>query len=189
MHPLIEHFQQKGGAILLRKMRQDKTIEQFPRFGEKRNRSRRVERRKRMLDLLIAVPALAAALPFLAVSAVLVRATSEGPVVFAQTRVGKDGRPFRCYKLRTMFSGTPSVPTHETSASAVTPIGYLLRRSKVDELPQLWNVIRGDMSLVGPRPCLPVQDRLILHRTQLGVSSLKPGITGIAQVRGIDIDR
>lgn len=140
-----------------------------------------------MLDLVIAVPALAAALPFLAIAALLIRATSTGPVIFAQTRIGKQGRPFRCYKLRTMFTGTPSVPTHEASTTAITPIGRIMRRSKLDELPQLWNVIRGDMSLVGPRPCLPGQDQLILHRAQLGVLEAKPGITGLAQIRGIDM--
>jgi O-antigen biosynthesis protein WbqP len=149
--------------------------------------SARVPRRKRMLDLLIAVPALAAALPFLAIAALLIRATSTGPVIFAQTRVGKNGRPFRCYKLRTMFTGIPSVPTHEAPVSAITPIGHVMRNSKMDELPQLWNVIRGDMSLVGPRPCLPEQDQLLFHRTQLGVLELTPGITGLAQIRGIDM--
>src|SRR5690606_2406916 len=149
--------------------------------------SARVPRSKRILDLLIAVPGLAAALPFLAVAALLIRATSTGPVIFAQPRIGKQGRPFRCYKLRTMFTGSPSVPTHEASTTAITPIGRIMRRSKLDEIPQLWNVIRGDMSLVGPRPCLPGQEQLILHRAQLGVLESKPGITGLAQIRGIDM--
>ncbi|GAA4522824.1 sugar transferase [Chelativorans composti] len=142
---------------------------------------------KRLFDLALALPAMIVALPVIAVAALLVRATSPGPAIFAQTRVGRNGTGFRCYKIRTMHTGTPSVPTHEAKASYVTGVGRVLRQTKLDELPQLWNVIRGDMSLVGPRPCLPGQDDLIRHRERLGVLSLRPGITGLAQVRGIDM--
>jgi lipopolysaccharide/colanic/teichoic acid biosynthesis glycosyltransferase len=90
-------------------------------------------------------------------------------------------------KFRTMRPGTAHVATHLASADAVTPYGRFLRRSKLDELPQMWNVLTGDMSLVGPRPCLPSQGELIAARERLGVLEARPGITGLAQVRGIDM--
>ena len=144
-------------------------------------------RGKRLLDLSLAIPAIVITSPIVAISAALIRATSPGPALFVQTRVGKEGKPFRCYKLRTMFTDSPSVPTHEARPSYVTPVGRFLRNTKLDELPQLWNVIKGEMSLVGPRPCLPEQAELILHRRRLGVFRLEPGITGLAQIRGIDM--
>jgi O-antigen biosynthesis protein WbqP len=90
-------------------------------------------------------------------------------------------------KFRTMRPGTASVATHLAEASAVTPFGRFLRRTKLDELPQLWNVLKGEMSLVGPRPCLPNQDELIAERQKRGVFEARPGITGLAQVNGIDM--
>ena len=93
--------------------------------------------------------------------------------------------PFRCLKLRTMHEGTESLPTHEVGKGAVTKTGRVLRRLKFDELPQLWNVIKGEMSLVGPRPCLPTQKVLIERRRALGIYKHRPGITGLAQVKGI----
>ena len=116
-----------------------------------------------------------------------VRTTSSGPGIFAQARVGRHGKIFTCYKLRTMAVGTPNRGTHETAASAMTSIGGTLRRYKLDEIPQLWNVMTGDMSLVGPRPCLPVQDELIRQRQARGVFDVRPGITGKAQILGIDM--
>ena len=86
-----------------------------------------------------------------------------------------------------MYAGTASLPTHQVAVGAVTPVGRILRRLKVDELPQLWNVLIGDMSLVGPRPCLPTQKDLIEHRQKLGVYVLRPGISGLAQIRGINM--
>jgi O-antigen biosynthesis protein WbqP len=86
-----------------------------------------------------------------------------------------------------MYSGTANVPTHQVEASAVTPFGELLRRFKIDELPQLWNVLVGDMSLVGPRPCLPSQIELVDARRRLGVFDVRPGVTGLAQVSGVDM--
>jgi O-antigen biosynthesis protein WbqP len=86
-----------------------------------------------------------------------------------------------------MYSGTANLPTHEVKASSVTALGEHLRRFKIDELPQLWNVLAGDMSLVGPRPCLPSQTDLVEARRQLGVFEVRPGITGLAQVNGIDM--
>ncbi|MEA2892426.1 MAG: O-antigen biosynthesis protein WbqP, partial [Bradyrhizobium sp.] len=115
---------------------------------------------------------------------VAIRRQSPGPAIFRQVRVGKQGRAFTCYKFRTMYSGTANLPTHEVQASSVTALGEHLRRFKVDELPQLWNVLIGDMSLVGPRPCLPSQVDLVEARRRLGVLDVRPGITGLAQVNG-----
>ena len=86
-----------------------------------------------------------------------------------------------------MYLGTPSLPSHEAPANSVTAVGKTLRRFKIDELPQLWNVLNGEMSLVGPRPCLPTQTELIERRRELAVLSALPGITGLAQIRGIDM--
>lgn len=136
---------------------------------------------------MIAAPALVLSAPIVLAAIAAIRLTSAGPVIFSQTRVGREGAPFRCHKLRTMRHGTPSVPTHEARASEVTSVGRFLRRSKIDELPQLWNVLAGEMSLVGPRPCLPTQGRLIDERRKRGVLALVPGISGLAQVNGIDM--
>jgi O-antigen biosynthesis protein WbqP len=125
--------------------------------------------------------------PILLLLIIAIRLQSQGPAIFKQVRVGKDGRPFTCYKLRTMYSGTANLPTHEVQASSVTVLGEHLRRFKIDELPQLCNVLIGDMSLVGPRPCLPSQTALVEARRQLGVFAVRPGITGLAQVSGIDM--
>lgn len=110
-----------------------------------------------------------------------------GSPLFIQERVGMNRRPFRLVKFRTMRPGTPSVGTHLADASAVTRWGAFLRRTKLDELPQLWNVLKGEMSLVGPRPCLPNQTELIAARERLGVFAVRPGITGLAQIQGIDM--
>lgn len=142
---------------------------------------------KRTFDFAAALVGLLIAWPLVVVLALLIRRGSDGPGILSQTRVGKNGRPFQCYKLRTMRKDAPQVPTHDAPPSLVTPIGAFLRRSKLDELPQLWNVLRGDMSLVGPRPCLPSQAELIAERQRRGVLALRPGITGLAQVAGIDM--
>src|SRR5712672_3579606 len=125
--------------------------------------------------------------PILLIVIVAIRLQSPGAAVFTQVRVGKNGRPFICYKLRTMYTGTSDVPTHLVPASAVTALGEHLRRFKIDELPQLCNVLIGDMSLVGPRPCLPSQVDLVEARRRLGVLEVRPGITGLAQVNGVDM--
>lgn len=142
---------------------------------------------KRAFDLVIAASMLAVSSPFLLVAMLAVRASSPGPALFSQTRVGQGGVLFRCHKLRTMYQGTPSLPTHEAPTNSVTAVGKALRRTKIDELPQLWNVLKGEMSLVGPRPSLPTQTELVEHRRELGVLSALPGITGLAQIRGIDM--
>ncbi|MBX6393029.1 MAG: sugar transferase [Burkholderiales bacterium] len=110
-----------------------------------------------------------------------------GAPLFLQTRVGRHQQPFTLVKFRTMRPGTAQVATHLADAAAVTRWGAFLRRTKLDELPQLWNVLKGDMSLVGPRPCLPNQTDLIAARERLGVFAARPGITGLAQIQGIDM--
>lgn len=142
---------------------------------------------KKIFDLAGAAVLLVATSPILLLAILAVRASSPGPVIFSQTRIGRDGALFRCHKLRTMYQGTPSLPSHETPASAVTSVGKSLRKFKLDELPQLWNVLCGEMSLVGPRPCLPTQTELIECRRRLGVLQALPGMTGLAQIRGIDM--
>lgn len=142
---------------------------------------------KRTFDLVVAALLLLITSPVLLVAILAIRLSSPGPAIFSQTRVGRNGGLFRCHKLRTMYLGTPSLPSHEAPANSVTVVGKVLRRFKLDELPQLWNVLKGEMSLVGPRPCLPTQTELIERRKQLGVSSMLPGITGLAQIRGIDM--
>lgn len=141
----------------------------------------------RALDLCFAFAGLVATAPLLMVLIIWIKATSPGPALFAQVRVGRGERTFVCYKLRTMKAGTPSVGSHEMSRSAITPVGHVLRRTKLDELPQLWNVLIGEMSLVGPRPCLPNQGVLIEERRARSVFDMRPGITGVAQVKGVDM--
>lgn len=110
-----------------------------------------------------------------------------GSPIFRQERVGRYQKPFTLVKFRTMRRNTASVASHLADISAITPLGAFLRRTKLDELPQLWNVIKGEMSLVGPRPCLFNQDELISERVSHGVFCARPGITGLAQVNNIDM--
>lgn len=143
---------------------------------------------KRQIDLAIsAAAALVFALPMLLI-AMAVRLTSKGPALFWSQRVGKDNQIFLMPKFRTMRTDAPVVATHlmTNPASHLTPIGGFLRKSSLDELPQLWCILRGKMSLVGPRPALFNQYDLIEARTQAGVSRLVPGLTGWAQVNGRD---
>ena len=110
-----------------------------------------------------------------------------GSPIFRQERVGRHKKPFVLVKFRTMKKNTASVASHLASSEAITPFGKFLRRTKLDELPQLWNVLKGEMSLVGPRPCLFNQEELIAEREQRGVLQARPGITGLAQVNEIDM--
>lgn len=142
---------------------------------------------KRFLEMLLAGLLLLLAAPLLLVLCVAIRLGSEGPALFRQERVGKDRRPFECLKLRTMKRGTRQAGTHEIGADAITPLGRFLRKAKLDELPQLLNVLRGEMSFVGPRPCLPSQEELVREREARGVFAVLPGITGLGQVRGLDM--
>jgi len=143
---------------------------------------------KRLFDLILGLCAAAVlALPILVV-AILVRVTSTGPALYWSDRVGKGNAIFRMPKFRSMRIGTPAVATHLLQDPKVylTPIGSFLRKSSLDELPQLWSILIGDMSFVGPRPALFNQDDLIALRTQSGVHELVPGLTGWAQVNGRD---
>lgn len=110
-----------------------------------------------------------------------------GSPIFRQKRIGRNQIPFTLVKFRTMHINSASVASHLADAAAVTRLGIFLRRSKLDELPQLWNVLKGEMSLVGPRPCLLNQTELISERASRGVFNVRPGITGLAQVNGIDM--
>ena len=143
---------------------------------------------KRTLDLALAVLAgLFLAVPVLLV-AVLVRLTSKGPALYWSDRVGRHNKIFKMPKFRSMRVGTPAVATHLMAdpGAHLTPIGSFLRKSSLDELPQLWSILAGDMSFVGPRPALFNQQDLIELRTQLGVHELVPGLTGWAQINGRD---
>ena len=140
---------------------------------------------KRLLDLFLATIFLAIfCLPMLVI-AVLVRWTSEGPAVYWSERVGKSNRIFRMPKFRTMRVNTPSIGMHllPDDKDWVTPLGHFLRRSSLDELPQLWSILIGDMSFVGPRPVIPEEHLLVAMRALHNVHQLKPGLTGWAQVK------
>lgn len=143
---------------------------------------------KRVFDFALGiVAAILLALPCLVVW-LAVRLTSSGPALYWSDRVGRHNRIFKMPKFRTMRMGTPAVATHLLTdpAAYLTPIGGFLRRSSLDELPQLWSILKGDMSFVGPRPALFNQDDLIALRTEKGVHELVPGLTGWAQVNGRD---
>jgi O-antigen biosynthesis protein WbqP len=143
---------------------------------------------KRSFDLLLATAAASIlAIPVLVVAAA-VRLTSAGPILYWSNRVGRHNKIFRMPKFRSMRVGTPAVATHLLSdpKAHLTPIGSFLRKSSLDELPQLWSIFKGDMSFVGPRPALFNQFDLIELRTQQGVHELVPGLTGWAQVNGRD---
>jgi len=143
---------------------------------------------KRAFDILLAVIAGAVLAIPAALIALVVRRTSPGPALYWSKRIGKNNRVFAMPKFRSMRQDTPPVATHLlTDADAyLTPIGSFLRRSSLDEIPQLWCILKGDMSFVGPRPALFNQDDLIALRTQAGVHVLVPGLTGWAQVNGRD---
>ncbi|MGA8728200.1 MAG: sugar transferase [Terracidiphilus sp.] len=143
---------------------------------------------KRAFDLILVLPLLLLASPLLLVLAVLIKTTSDGPVLHWSNRVGRNNRIFRMPKLRSMRIGTPQLATHLLSDPAVylTPIGSFLRRSSLDELPQLFSILVGDLSFVGPRPALFNQDDLVDLRTERGIHMVVPGLTGWAQVNGRD---
>lgn len=155
--------------------------------GFNANSKRRTSRLKRLFDVTLAAVALPVAAPVVLACLAAIKATSHGPGIFRQPRVGLNEQTFTCYKLRTMYSDTGDIPSHEASTSSVTPIGRWLRRLKFDELPQLWNILRGDMSFVGPRPCLTSQTALIAARRSRGLYAIRPGITGVSQVAGVDM--
>ena len=141
---------------------------------------------KRLLDLVVAVPLAAVSAPFLALLALAVRLESPGHPIYSQTRVGQDGELFSIYKLRTMVAGaefTGAGLANQEGDERITRIGAFLRRTSLDELPNLWNVLRGEMSIVGPRPTLALQVEQYTDR-QRGRLAVKPGMTGWAQING-----
>lgn len=144
---------------------------------------------KRALDALIALVSLLFFSPLFLLIAVLIKLDSRGPVIFRQKRYGRHRQLFEIYKFRTMRTEAPSdVPTNDLrgAGSYITPLGKILRKTSLDELPQLWNILKGDMSLIGPRPALWNQYDLMELRDRYGASDIRPGLTGWAQVNGRD---
>lgn len=143
---------------------------------------------KRLFDVFLCLLVIPVLLLPICLVAMAVRLTSKGPILYWSDRVGTHNRLFRMPKFRSMRSDTPAIATHLLTEPAIylTSIGPLLRKSSLDELPQLWSILKGDMSFVGPRPALFNQDDLIALRTQCGVHELVPGLTGWAQVNGRD---
>lgn len=140
----------------------------------------------RILDILLSLFGLIVGAPILLVL-YLLGLFDTGDPIFKQERIGQNKKIFILFKFRSMRSDTPSVASHLVNSDAVTTYGLLIRKFKLDELPQLFNVLVGDMSLVGPRPCLPSQDELIKSRDRLDIFRARPGITGLGQILGIDM--
>lgn len=144
---------------------------------------------KRIFDLLFSIAVIVVLSPILSVLALIVKLTSKGPVIFSQRRIGKDKKEFNIYKFRSMYVDTPKdVPTHllDKPDAFITPVGKFLRKTSLDELPQLFNILKGEMSFVGPRPALYNQYDLIALRDDVKANSVRPGITGWAQINGRD---
>ncbi len=143
---------------------------------------------KRLFDLIFSLILTVLLAPFLLLIALLIRLESKGSPIFAQKRVGQHSKPFTIYKFRTMRIDTPDVPTNEFDDrdKYITKMGKFLRVTSLDELPQLFNILKGDMSFVGPRPPLFSQEELVENRKKYGVDKFKPGITGWAQINGRD---
>lgn len=142
----------------------------------------------RLLNILISLVAIILLAIPCSLIAILIKATSSGPIIFWSNRIGKDNKIFSMPKFRTMKTGTPQVATHllTNGQNFLTPIGSFLRKTSLDEIPQLYSVLVGDMNLVGPRPALFNQNDLIELRTKFGIDKLTPGITGWAQINGRD---
>ena len=143
---------------------------------------------KRLFDFSVALMSLIVLLPLIAILSIAVKVTSPGPVLYWSARVGRKNILFQMPKFRTMRTETPAIATHLLANPDVylTPIGSFLRRMSLDEIPQLWSILKGDMSFVGPRPALFNQDDLIALRTECSVHLIKPGLTGWAQINGRD---
>lgn len=143
---------------------------------------------KRLLDFLISLFSIVILSPVIVVISLIIKFTSPGPILFKQRRTGKDNVEFYIYKFRTMRIDTPNVATHllKDPDNYITKIGKFLRKTSLDELPQLFNILVGEMSIVGPRPSLYNQEDLIKLRTECGVNTLVPGLTGWAQINGRD---
>lgn len=141
---------------------------------------------KRLLDLLLAIPMLIILFIPLIIVGIIIKLTSEGPVLFIQERYGRNSKPFALYKFRSMTNKAPvkSNSEFEDITSYVTPFGMLIRKTSIDELPQLWNIIKGDMSFIGPRPLAKTDEKVLSLRKQNGADQVLPGISGLAQVNG-----
>ena len=141
---------------------------------------------KRFVDILMAICAMIILLPLLFIIAFFIKIHDGGPIIFKQKRIGKDGREFLFLKFRSMPINTPNVVSTDTKKLNITPVGKIIRRTNLDEIPQMINVLKGDMSIIGPRPCLPNQQSLIDLRRENGSLKLRPGLTGWAQVNAYD---
>lgn len=141
---------------------------------------------KRLLDLFIVVSATLILLPFMLLLAILIKIFDPGPIIFKQKRVGRGGEVFDFYKFRSMPVNTGDLPSDKLGQLKLTWIGKLIRRTNLDELPQLFNVLKGDMSIVGPRPPIPSQTELTELRRDNGALECRPGLTGLAQVSSFD---
>lgn len=144
---------------------------------------------KRVIDWVLSLCAIVVLSPLLAILALCVKFSSPGPVLFCQKRVGKGKTYFQIYKFRSMRTDTPKdMPTHllENPDAFITPIGHFLRKTSLDELPQLWNIFVGDMAVIGPRPALWNQYDLLAERDKYGANDVRPGLTGWAQIHGRD---
>lgn len=150
----------------------------YPRFYERRE--------KRAVDLLLAVPVAILSAPLAAIVGLLVWAEDRGPAIFRQVRVGRSGDHFTIRKFRTMPVDTPNIPSASAADARITHVGRILRRTSLDEIPQIMSVLSGDMSVVGPRPPIPVQEKLVALRRNNGSLRLRPGLTGLAQVNSFD---
>ncbi|MGB2511588.1 sugar transferase [Leuconostoc suionicum] len=141
---------------------------------------------KRLLDLLLAIPMLIILLIPLIIVGIIIKLTSEGPVLFIQERYGRNSKPFALYKFRSMTNKAPVKANSDFKdiTNYVTPFGMFIRKTSVDELPQLWNIIRGDMSFIGPRPLAKTDEKVLSLRKQNGADQVLPGISGLAQVNG-----
>jgi O-antigen biosynthesis protein WbqP len=144
---------------------------------------------KRWLDIILCLLAFLLTWPVFLVIALAIKVSSPGPVLFNQKRIGQGKRLFNIYKFRTMQSDTPKdTPTHllQNPESFITPVGKIIRKTSLDEIPQIFNIIKGEMSIIGPRPALWNQDDLVAERDKYGVNDLVPGLTGWAQINGRD---
>ncbi|KMY78766.1 sugar transferase [Leuconostoc mesenteroides] len=141
---------------------------------------------KRLLDLLLAIPMLIILLIPLIIVGIIIKLTSEGPLLFIQERYGRNSKPFALYKFRSMTNKAPVKANSEFDdiSSYITPFGMFIRKTSIDELPQLWNIIKGDMSFIGPRPLAKTDEKVLSLRKQNGADQVLPGISGLAQVNG-----
>ena len=141
---------------------------------------------KRVLDILLSGFSLLLLSPLMLLTALVIRLEDGGPALFRQIRVGRDGRPFSIFKFRSMAVNAGNLPSAQAGGLPITRAGRIIRRTNIDELPQLLNILKGDMSVVGPRPALPSQEQLTELRRANGALACRPGLTGLAQIRSYD---